>query len=264
VAAAAHCNWDSDIEIISLMVETLAAAGIDRPLLDIGHVGVYRGLVRDAELQPAQEEQLFQAMLRKSTPEVTDLLDSFQLPVAIHSRLAALINLSGDVDVIAAARSALTGASSDVVDALDSLASIVQGLEQRGINADLHVDLTELRGYAYHTGVVFAAYTPQYSHEIARGGRYDDIGAAFGRARPATGYSTDLKLLTRSATSVADDCNGVFVATTESGVWPEIARLRANGERVVTRLPGSIATGSEVNCNRELVLLDGVWTVVSL
>lgn len=259
-----HGGPESDIEIITLMLKTLETAGITRPLLDIGHVGVYRGLVSEAALVPEQEQRLFDAILRKSAPEVTDLLGEFALPAAVNNRLSALLELSGGTEVIDAARSALAGAPEQVARALDTLQIIVSTLQQQGLSSDVHVDLTELRGYAYHTGVLFAAFAESSGDEVARGGRYDDIGAAFGRARPATGYSTDLKMLARGYTVDSASPRGIFVGSQETDASAEVARLREQGERVVTQLPGSSQSGAEAVCDRELIWRDNQWVIVDL
>ena len=262
-----HQGAESDIEIIQLMISTVALAGCkERILLDLGHVGVYRGLVGLAGLDAGQETALFDSLQRKSQPEVTALLDSWNLEPSIRDMLAELTRLNGDASVIGAARKALGSASGAVNDALDDLERIVTAVQARVPNLALHIDLAELRGYSYHTGVVFAVFTDDHGHEIARGGRYDDIGAAFGRLRPATGFSTDLKLLARILKDQQEPVavGGIFVDEESDSVWAEVDRQRAAGERVVVRLAGSRLSASEVNCDRRLVQLDGNWKVENI
>ncbi len=260
-----HAGAESDIEIISLMLQTVATAGVDSVLLDLGHVGVYRGLVEHAELNAAQEQQLFDALLRKSSPEVSTFLSSAKLPASTASMLEAITELSGGLDVIPRARTELAAGGKNVQSALDTLEQIAEELGRRNYSAELHIDLTELRGYTYHTGVVFAVYAGHHSDEIARGGRYDDIGKAFGRSRPATGYSTDLKRLARfSASRSSAQTSGIFVTDDSAASWNRIMQLREQGERVVTRLPGSSMDAAGARCDRELVLQDGDWIVQTL
>lgn len=260
-----HAGAESDIEIISLMLQTVATAGIDSVLLDLGHVGVYRGLVEYAKLDAHQEQQLFDALLRKSAPEVAAFLSAANLPSTTASMLEVLTELSGGLDVIGRARTALSAGGKAVQSALDTLEKIADALVSRNLGNELHIDLTELRGYTYHTGVVFAVYAGHHSDEIARGGRYDDIGKAFGRSRPATGYSTDLKRLARfSAGSAAGQTRGIFVAEDSAELWSQIKLLRAKGERVVTRLPGSSLDAVSARCDRELVFQDGEWIVQTI
>lgn len=257
-----HAGAASDIEIISLMLHTVAAAGVSDVLLDLGHVGVYRGLVADAALDARQEEQLFDALLRKSAPEVGLFLSGANLPATTASMLEALTELSGGLDVIDRARNELAAGGKIVHAALDTLEQIAESLVRRNSRTELHIDLTELRGYHYHTGVVFAVYAGHHSDEIARGGRYDDIGKAFGRARPATGYSTDLKRLARfSGTNEESRVSGIFVAESGAEPWDHVMQLRAQGERVVTQLPGSSLDAASARCDRELVLHNGEWIV---
>ena len=132
----------------------------------------------------------------------------------------------------------------------------------------LHIDLSELRGYSYHTGVVFSVYSASHGgNELARGGRYDDIGQAFGRKRPATGYSTDLRELLRLIQHDPDAAlqGGIFVnESLAEAAWQKIDQLREQGERVVTRFPGSRLTAHDAGCDRQLVRRDEKWLVESI
>ena len=146
--------------------------------------------------------------------------------------------------------------------ALDELLSIADALELRYPELPLYFDLGELRGYHYHTGVVFAAFLPGVGQSIAQGGRYDDIGADFGRARPATGFSTDLKTLVTLGLRPADvQPAGVWAPDVHDVyLWKEIQRLRRDGVRVVQALPGQdLSDVAAAGCDRQLVLKDGRW-----
>jgi ATP phosphoribosyltransferase regulatory subunit len=178
----------ADLEILTLMLRGLAACGVNTVQLDIGHVGVYRALAQEARLSGEIEHQLFGALQSKDSSAVAVLTAG--LPIALRDAFAALPLLYGDRSVLAEARARLPQLPA-VVDALDTLQALDQGLP----DVEAAYDLAELRGYGYHSGVVFAAYTGGRSHAIAQGGRYDEVGRVFGRARPATGFSLDLREL---------------------------------------------------------------------
>jgi len=189
-----HSGPESDIEIIQLMLNTvlLADLPVSNLLLDVGHVGVFRGLVSEADVSDEEQEKLFQSMLRGSKPELAELLASGNVDTGIQSKILALASLSGEPDlVLIQARQILDGSGPKVSAALDNLQSVVDVIQVSCPALRIHIDLAELRGYSYHTGMLFALYDREGA-ELSRGGRYDAIGEAFGRARPATGFSGDL------------------------------------------------------------------------
>ncbi len=178
----------ADLEILTLMLKGLDACGVRGAQIDIGHVGVYRALAQEAGLSGEIEHQLFGALQAKDASAVAVLTAG--LPASLAEAFAALPQLYGDRAVLAEARARLPALPA-VVAALDTLEAVDAGLAD--VNAAY--DLAELRGYGYHSGVVFAAYTAGRSSAIAQGGRYDEVGKVFGRARPATGFSLDLREL---------------------------------------------------------------------
>jgi len=261
-----HAEVHSDIEIIRLMLATLAEADLESAdlILDLGHVGVYRGLVSQLELDDAMSASLFSSVQRGSYPDVQTLLA--QVPAAkqqgTQSQLDRLMNLRGDESLINDARNAFVSASSSVHKALDSLQEVIDGVRCTHPNIGISIDLAELRGYSYHTGVLFAAYTKS-GDELARGGRYDAVGAAFGHPRPATGFSGDMKKLADSTRIDAQGNNRIFVsADLINEAWPEIVRLRESGERVLTELSGMDGEQQALSCNRDLVQRDNRWILV--
>ncbi|TVQ90209.1 MAG: ATP phosphoribosyltransferase regulatory subunit [Chromatiaceae bacterium] len=245
-----HDGPESDVEILRLLVQTLAAAGIATPYLDLGHVGVYRGLARAAGLDRGDEMRLFDALQRKATTEIAALIAATGITGAVADMLLALPALNGD-DALAQAAVALQAAPPPVQAALARLQQVAAELQRWLPDLPVHFDLAELRGYTYKTGVVFAAFVPGWGLEIARGGRYDDIGRVFGRARPAVGFSTDLKGLIALA-----DARTAVATTTVLAPWDadpdlqaEVARLRAVGYRVLNLLPGQTGSPAELGCS---------------
>lgn len=257
-----HAGIESDCEILCLMLETLERAGVRDVHVDLGHVGVFRGLSRQANLDEETEAVIYDALQRKAVSEIAPLLQSLGEPVGRMIR--DLANLNGGDEVLEEAPACLADASAEVQKALDALHSLAGSLRRRFESLPLHFDLAELRGYRYHTGVVFAAFVPGSGREIARGGRYDNIGRDFGHARPATGFSTDLKTLIREGGGRAELAQRAGILAP----WSSDAKLRAlirdlrdSGERVVYELPGQSASASSLNCNRRIVKESGNWAV---
>ncbi|HKK04352.1 MAG TPA: ATP phosphoribosyltransferase regulatory subunit [Gammaproteobacteria bacterium] len=259
-----HSGIDSDVEVLQLMVETLALTGVSPVHIDLGHVGIYRALAREAGLDGAQEAELFDALQRKARPEIEDMQRRGLLGDLPGTMLCDLVELNGGAEVLDQARRRLASAGSEVQAALDDLERLATVLAERRPEITLHYDLAELRGYHYHTGVVFAAFVPGHGQAIAQGGRYDDIGRVFGRARPATGFSTDLKTLVALAPgSAAPAVGGIFAPCSEdAALRARVAELRAQGERVVCALPGQSGGAEQMGCDRALVERDGRWEVV--
>ncbi len=258
-----HAGLDSDVEIIRLMLETLRATGVDRLHMDIGHVGIYASLAQQARLDEAQEAVLFDMLQRKAMPEIAAYLDELRLGKHEHAMLLALAELNGGDAVLAEARTALKKAGKPVLRAIDYVEQVAQATRRYAKDVEIHFDFAELRGYQYQTGIVFAAFVPGRGQEIARGGRYDEIGKVFGRARPATGFSADLKTLI-DVSSIAQHSkhSGILVAEGDvEAAREEIDVLRASGERVICALSGQQATASAMGCDRELVLDNNQWIV---
>ena len=255
----------ADLEVISLMLETLDLAGVADVHMDLGHVGIYRALAALAGLGGAAEQQLFDALQRKATEEVFALTE--QLPSQVREMLRALVELCGGREVLALARQRLAAAPGAVRDALGSLESIAAGLAARFPHVPLYFDLGELRGYHYHTGVVFAAFVPGLGQSIAQGGRYDDIGADFGRARPATGFSTDLRtLVALGESSPVVESAAIWVPLSDdAALWARVRELRGQGRRVIQALPGQGRESARAcGCDSLLEQRDGAWQLVSL
>ena len=209
----------------------------------------------DAGLDPEMEDQVFDALQRKSAPDIERL--SASLPVREAERLAQLISLHGSPDVLAAARAAFPDEPA-VMAALDQLDTVLAGVQQAFPHVGVYVDLTELRGFRYHTGLVFAVYLEGRGSAIAKGGRYDNIGAVFGRDRPATGFAIDLMALVDDAQqSESADVPVIAPQSEDAGLRAAVTRLRAAGRTVVM----DVAPGVDLPNAERLVLRDGEWII---
>jgi ATP phosphoribosyltransferase regulatory subunit len=252
-----HAGIESDLEIQRLLRAALAACGVAEARLDVGHVGVFRALARAAGVEPELEADLLEALLAKDRPGLAALTDPFAPP--LREALRALPELSGGAEGIEEAARRLPPLPA-ISAALADLAALM-----RDNGLTMSVDLADLRGYHYHSGVVFAAYSPGLPSAIALGGRYDEVGKAFGRARPATGFSMDLRELVRVA---APPPRRSAILAPYDGADPAlraaIDRLRRAGEVVIEDLPGHQAARAELQCDRQLVRHGGAWTVEKL
>ena len=254
-----HAGWESDCEIVCLMLEALALAGVGPVHLDMGHVGIFRALARRAALSHEREIALHEALQRKAGAEVRQLLHDWQVETECSDALIGLVELDGDPSVLERARFVLTHGGEEVERGLSNLSALACAVRTRCPDVELHVDLAELRGYRYHTGFVFAAFVPGYGREVARGGRYDEIGSVFGRARPATGFSADLKTLIALQTHGAEPVDQEVVTapwSDDPALHDAIRELRSQGECVVQCLPDEVRTGT-----RHLVRRGRQWAI---
>jgi len=254
-----HAGLESDIEIQALMLRALQeATGVDGVHLDIGHVSVFRALITRAGATAEQEAELFQVLQAKDVPALRDL--SIGLDAQTRNALLLLPELYGGPEVLAVAHKRLP-AYPELTACLDALARIARELD--GDVKELCFDLAELRGYHYHSGVVFAAYAGNRPDAIARGGRYDEVGRAFGRARPATGFTMDLRELAQMAKEEPKPLRILApYRPADTALQSEIARLRARGAVVVPDLPDHEAHRAELECSQELVQRDGAWKLM--
>lgn len=251
----------ADEEVVSLMLESLAAAGATEVHLDLAHVAIYQELAAAAQLSDKQEAAVFDAVRRKSIPELQVLLGD-QPAGSPGARLLALAPLVGGREILDQARTILDGASARIDTALAELEQIAECVAVSFPKVDLGFDFCELRGYNYHTGLVFAAYAPGSEQALAQGGRYDAIGEDFGRARPATGFSADLRRLVRLAGSVeAEAASAVFApAGNDPGLRRRVQELRQQGV-VIQALPDEKTATALARCDRQLVLRGEEWVV---
>jgi len=260
----------ADAEMIALLVDVLRRAGVEAPVLVLGHMGIYHALVEALALTAAEERQLFSAIQAKSETDIAELLgDRPGAEVAVR-----LPTLMGRREVLAAARRDLAPAgtsggagasgaagSADALVALDALETLADMVDERCPGVDLRFDIAELAGYGYHNGPVFSAYQAERGSALARGGRYDGIGGAFGRARPATGFDISLKALVNGTAATAPAIWAPWVAdgAQRRSLHAALTRLRDAGEVVVCAVAET--EQPPARCDRTLAEVNGTWTV---
>lgn len=262
-----HAGIESDFEVISLMLETLKISGLEEFVLDIGHVSIARGLAEYVELNADEETRFFDMLARKSIPEINQWLKESQLSKSNADMLSTLATLNGSTDILESAKSKLLNAGRVVISAIEYLQSLTKLLKHYYPQLKINIDLAELRGYAYHTGIIYAVYTPERGHSIASGGRYDGIGKAFNNDRPATGFSTDLHTLSSlsSHRNTKTGCAILAPYALDEDLDKLITQLRSEGKAVIRQLSDkSNITPEQQSCNRRIEQQDGQWLVVSI
>ncbi|WP_414039103.1 ATP phosphoribosyltransferase regulatory subunit [Acidithiobacillus sp. M4-SHS-6] len=223
---------EGDLEVLSLMVESLRTCGVPHLLLDIGHVSIPQALADAAGLATAQRSDLLRLVERKAWPDVRSWLQSHGSGQTVAADFDALSHLQGGHAVLDRARQQL-GQYPAIGEALEDLNFVWESLRARYPDLDIQCDLAEIRGHHYHTGLLFSVYGPQRGEALACGGRYDDIGAAFGRRRPATGFSLDLKPLLRELPESRKSLQVWAPAGTDPDLWKTIAEERHKGHVVI-------------------------------
>jgi len=254
-----HAGWEADLEIQALLNEVLNLSQVGLITLDMSHAGLLTAILGDFSPKPESLDALYSALQTKDLPGLSLALEDW--PADVKSAVLALANLSGSPEkVLAQARQNLpkTVAVKAALDELERLCAAVAALPNA---PQLNLDLSDLKGYQYHSGVMFAAYVEGLPVAIARGGRYDMVGKAFGRSRPATGFSLDIMTLARI--SKKDSRKTAILApwSNDSTLSQEIAQLRSQGQVVIQLLPGHEQDGDEFHCDRELVNQKGAWVV---
>jgi ATP phosphoribosyltransferase regulatory subunit len=265
-----HRGTESDVEVISLLLRTLDIVGIQDALLALGHNLICRTLLKAANLSEDLEGKLFTALQNKATADITKLLEISNITDPLRSCLAVLSTLHGDITILDRAQllfeemnSHLPGPTQTILqDALKQLRTIAECIRSNFPEQKLYFDLCELRGYDYHTGIIFSAYVAGHGEAIAKGGRYDDIGAVFGRARAATGFDADLKtLLNLSKREFAASSKIFAPAIADPALQQAISKLRAEGHRVVQAFSSQSEMAAEMGCTEQLVKEDDAWKV---
>ncbi|MDR2015679.1 MAG: ATP phosphoribosyltransferase regulatory subunit [Azoarcus sp.] len=254
-----HPGLEADIEVLRLLAEAFKLADVPVMRFDIGHVGLFHALADSAGLNEAVREETFSLLQSKDIPGLRILLSDAK-NCAAQQAILALPELYGGLEILDVAKARLPRMPqvSAALDDLRKLAIDLAGLP-------LGFDLADMRGYHYHSGLVFAAYGGGAPAALAMGGRYDHVAKIFGRPRTATGFSLDLRELARCS-PVAMPAAGAILAPLEKdpALQDEITKLRQAGETVIDALPGHEGTWKEAGCDRQLVEHDGRWAVIAL
>lgn len=259
-----HAGWEADLEALSLLLQTLQTAGLKQVYLDLSHAGILTGILEGQVISKEEIETLYGLLQSKDRSSLASW--SRNLPQPVGQALMALTELSGPAaEVLAKARSGPLALPNNalVTDALALLERLFGALSAVSPAPEVSIDLADLRGYQYHSGMMFTAYVDQLPQPIARGGRYDHVGQAFGRARPATGFSLDLLTLASLSTELEGRSAIMAPWIDDAALQVAIQSLRAVGEIVVQLAPGDDALSAEYRLDRVLLLQDGVWKVQS-
>lgn len=254
-----HAGIESDIEVQRLMVKALQLLGMRTLFVDLSHATIFASLSHMAQLGVQQEQALQAALQAKDITLVEQLVAN--LPEKSRQAFVALTQLNGGVEVLDQARDILPE-SEEIEQALRELETVANTLTTDDVTVT--IDLSELRGYHYHSGMVFAAYAKGYAGPIALGGRYDEVGAAFGRARPATGFSLDLRGALQALGPATLNKGILAPVAAEPELLSLIDTLRSQGQIVVEALPDMPVNYSELACDRILQKIDGRWQVVAV
>ncbi|ARV17191.1 ATP phosphoribosyltransferase regulatory subunit [Curvibacter sp. AEP1-3] len=252
-----HAGLEADLEVLTLTLDALKACKVGALTVDMADARIVGSLLDESGLGSSQKNEVLSALTSKDSSALTELTQS--CPQTVGAALRSLVNLYGNADVLQQARKelpALPGIS-QALDHLQWLAGHLEGVK-------VSIDLADLRGYAYYTGMRFSIYAAGASDALARGGRYDEVGSVFGRKRPAVGFSLDVKVLAQAA-----EVRPLRAAI--RAPWGEAAALRAaiadlrrQGETVVCVLPGHESEVDEFHCDRELVQAAGQWVVTAI
>ena len=254
-----HASIESDIEIQRLMIKALQLMGLSELHIDFSHVAIFESLIQSANIQLDLEQALYAALQSKDKASVAQLAAHLEQPM--QQVLMALTDLNGDVKILDKAESVLPKLPK-ITKALADLRAVASNLSD--LNVQVGFDLSELRGYHYHSGIVFVAYAQGYAGPLALGGRYDEVGVAFGRARPATGFSLDLRGVV-TALAPANLPKAILAPQgNDKALLSEIEALRAEGLVVIQALPNTESNAQELNCDSQLVLRDGKWLIEKL
>jgi ATP phosphoribosyltransferase regulatory subunit len=254
-----HAGVESDIEIQCLMIKALKAIGLTDLHVDFSHVGIFESLIEAGNIDETLENALYGALLSKDKTLIAELSDD--LDKTIKQALVDLTDLNGDVAVLKRAQVTLPRLPS-IQKSLQDLIVVAEKL--KNLNVQIGFDLSELRGYHYHSGLVFSAYAQSYSGPLALGGRYDEVGVAFGRSRPATGFSLDLRGVV-TALNAATLAKGILAPVSDdAALQKKIEALRSEGQIVIQALPNDETNLSELNCDQALKQQGGEWQVVPL
>ena len=247
-----HAGLEADAEIQELALKSLALAGFTRVRFDLSHAGVFQAILNRSVEATQDKTELYTLLRSKDMPGLQAICERYD--GATRSALLALPHLYGNASVIGQARRILPQYQ-EILKALDELAWLIELVE----SAEVAVDLADLSGYQYESGAMFALYVPGLPNAVARGGRYDHVGEAFGRARPATGFSMDLREIARLLPTAGRKRAIRAPWGREPELQAKIAELRSMGEVVIQSRPGHENDQEEFDCDRAITLEHGKW-----
>ncbi len=254
-----HAGIESDVEIQRLMIKALQLLGLEKIHIDFSHVAIFESLVKAGNINADLEQALYGALQSKDKAAVASLIK--ELEPSIQQALLSLTNLNGDISVLDLALKTLPKLP-EITQALANLNAVASKLVD--LNVQVSFDLGELRGYHYHSGIVFAAYAQGYTGPVALGGRYDEVGIAFGRARPATGFSIDLRGIVATLAPAHLPKSILAPEVNDAALLAKIETLRTEGLVVIQALPHTEVSAAELNCDSVLVMRENVWHIEAL
>jgi len=251
-----HAGLEADLEILQLSLQCLRVSDLSTFHVDLSDARILPALVKEQGLPATLLQDISLALGQKDISRMREL--AAYLPAALGEALQALVQMYGDISVLARAKKQFA-AWPEVSVALDQLAWLASHIDHA-----VSIDLADLRGYAYYSGPRFSVFVPESSEALVRGGRYDEVGAIFGRKRPAAGFSMDIKALVSLLQRPAPQAAIRSPWSDDPALQQAIAALRAQGHTVVCMLPGHDSEVDEFDCDRELVIVQGAWTVQAL
>jgi ATP phosphoribosyltransferase regulatory subunit len=255
-----HPGLEADIEVLELAIDSLSEAGLEGLTVDLADARILRGLFAGAVVEAEVLQELVLALSHKDAAAIEPLTQGF--PPASRAAIGMLLQLYGGVEVLQEARQCLPG-SPLIHSALDDLERLVDRLKSTTSSVQIGVDLADSSGYAYYSGARFALYGRASAGALARGGRYDEVGAVFGRNRPAVGFSVDLKRLAAALPAPQRPAAVRAPWSDDPALRSAVRRLRQNGHAVICMRPQDSADG-DFEFDRELVPVDGRWVLRAL
>jgi ATP phosphoribosyltransferase regulatory subunit len=256
-----HAGLEADLEAVELALDGLACASVGELVIDLADARVLRGVLAGVPMDTAQLQEVVQALSLKDASALDAL--TARMPAEARQGLMALLRLYGGSDTLDAARRDLP-VRPLVRDALDQLQWLATHLKTAYPALRIGFDLSDMGGYAYYSGPRFAIYAAGCSEALVRGGRYDEVGAIFGRNRPAVGFSLDLKSLAEAAGVAAAPAAVLAPWGEDAALRAAVRQLRERGDIVVSALPGQTVQEQGFACDRELVCVAGRWVLQAL
>jgi len=260
-----HTGRESELEVLQLMATMLIQIGVEHVHIELGHVGIFRSLAKQANLSLEQESELFTILQKKAEPDMDALLANWDLSGQVRKDFAYLVNLNGDVSILENAKNYFSK-NKIILACLAEVQDIYDGfMKANASSLPVLFDLAELSGYGYYTGIVFSAFIPGHGRAIANGGRYDGVGASFGRNRPATGFGADLRELINLISYYSGEASAIMAPLSDDKELKKVINdLRKEGERVIMQLPGGNTDAVAMGCDKELVKSGNKWTVKNI